>query len=247
MSNVITNWKNLNLHMESSDVKKTDEIFYEKHPSLVGKKLDKDSIFVKDWKSILEYVIQNKYNDIIEDSVKQFTMITPKVLKALLVQESRFNTKVINSYGYGGIAQFGVTSGKEEGLIINDQIDERLIPEKAIPAAVRHLRHKWEAIKSTIDKYNIIDNIEIIKFILASYNGGQGTIIYALNYESTKSKGPWSWLEICGEPKSIKQSALYAATYKYFSNIRGKDLSVEKYHEIGNYPILITNLELRAE
>jgi len=242
-TNVVTNWKNLNLYAELTDIKNTDILFYQQHPEMVGKKISAGNPLVKDWMLLRDYEVQNKYNSIIEDSVAQFPMITARVLKALIVQESRFQPSVINSYGFVGLCQFGVTSGREEGLIINNYRDERLDPKMSIMAATRHLNHKYLAIKGNLDKYQILDNEEIIKFILGSYNGGQGTINYALN----TSKTPQTWVDIYTPVNDFKRTALYAATKYYFGNIKGNDLSIAKYNEIRKYPELITALAAREE
>lgn len=241
---VYTEWKKLNLFAEPVDIKNTDIEFYKQYPDMVGRKISAGNRLVEKWMGIRELVIQNKFNDSILDSVAQFPMIPPKVLKALLIQESRFDTIVHNSYGFAGIAQFGISSGRAEGLKITDLVDERLNPKLAILAAGRHLKHKYEAIKPTLDKHGIMDEQEVIKFIVMAYNSGEGVVITALN--SCKNP-PTKWCDIYYPRITKLTSPLYVAVQKYFKDINGKDLSDSKYLEISQYTPKIMALAEREE
>ncbi len=90
-------------------------------------------------------VSNNLYDEVIARSVEWCPGLSPHVLKSLLAQESNFRPTVINSYGYAGIAQFGRTAAREVGLnvgIAGSASDERLNPDKAIPASARLLNIK---------------------------------------------------------------------------------------------------------
>lgn len=195
------------------------------------------------------------YDDVIARSVEACPGLSPKVLKSLLAQESNFRPTVINSYGYAGIAQFGRTAAREVGLnvgVAGSASDERLNPNKAIPAAARLLNLKAKRLgEIAFSKYGQPSGAEFWKFVLAAYNGGEGTVAlamgnahrvgitkarsqglvgadvvrYARNYASS-----WENLKIGG----AGDSPLGQAAARYFPTI-----AAQKYAEIGNYPTQI--------
>ncbi|MET0623917.1 MAG: transglycosylase SLT domain-containing protein [Pyrinomonadaceae bacterium] len=87
----------------------------------------------------------HRFDDVIARAVEWCPGLSPATLKSLLAQESNFNPKVINQFGYAGIAQFRPVAAREVGLrvgIAGSATDERLNPYKAIPAAARLLNIK---------------------------------------------------------------------------------------------------------
>lgn len=202
-----------------------------------------------------------RFDDVIFQSVQWCPGLSPAILKSLLAQESNFNPTVINQYGYAGIAQFGRDSAREVGLqvgIAGSEMDERLNPYKAIPAAARLLNLKAQRLGDiAFSRYGQPDGAEFWKFVLAAYNGGEGTVALAMGHayrtglararvqglvgydavsfaRSYASK--WENLRIGGE-----DSPLGLATARYFPL-----LATSKYHEIGNYPTAIVARSLRA-
>ena len=199
-------------------------------------------------------VSNHLYDDVIARSVEWCPGLSPHVLKSLLAQESNFRPNVINSYGYAGIAQFGRTAAREVGLnvgIAGSASDERLNPEKAIPASARLLNIKAERLgEIAFSKYGQPSGAEFWKFVLAAYNGGEGTVAlamgnayrvgvakarsqnligadvarYARNYASN-----WENLKSGGTNSPLGQAAA-----RYFPTI-----AAQKYVEIGNYPTQI--------
>lgn len=199
-------------------------------------------------------VVNNLYDEVIARSVNHCPGLSPAVLKSLLAQESNFRPTVINSYGYAGIAQFGRTAAREVGLnvgIAGSASDERLNPTKAIPAAARLLNLKAKRLGETaFSKYGQPSGTDFWKFVLAAYNGGEGTVSlamgnahrvgvakaranglvgadvvrYARNYASN-----WENLKAGGTASPLGQAAA-----RYFPTI-----AAQKYHEIGNYPTQI--------
>ena len=199
-------------------------------------------------------VSNNLYDDVIARSVEWCPGLSPHVLKSLLAQESNFRPNVINSFGYAGIAQFGRTAAREVGLnvgIAGSASDERLNPDKAIPASARLLNIKAKRLgEIAFSKYGQPSGTEFWKFVLAAYNGGEGTVAlamgnayrigvakarsqnlvgadvvrcarnYASNWENLKSGGT--------------DSPLGQAAARYFPTI-----AAQKYIEIGNYPTQI--------
>lgn len=199
-------------------------------------------------------VSNHLYDEVIANSVQWCPGLSPKVLKSLLAQESNFRPTVINSYGYAGIAQFGRTAAREVGLsvgIAGSSSDERLNPHRAIPAAARLLNLKAKRLgEIAFSKYGQPSGTEFWKFVLAAYNGGEGTVALAMGnahrigISQARAKGlvgadavrfarnyasNWENLKLGGTSSPLGQAAA-----RYFPTI-----AAQKYHEIGNYPTQI--------
>ena len=199
-------------------------------------------------------VSNNFYDDVIAHSVAACPGLSPHVLKSLLAQESNFRPAVINGYGYAGIAQFGRSAAREVGLnvgIAGSGSDERLNPNKAIPAAARLLNLKAKRLgEIAFAKYGQPTGANFWKFVLASYNGGEATVSLAMGnaYRIGLAKaraqnligadvvryarnyaGNWENLKVGGTGSPLGQAAA-----RYFPTI-----AAQKYVEIGNYPTQI--------
>ncbi|NNE65476.1 MAG: transglycosylase SLT domain-containing protein [Pyrinomonadaceae bacterium] len=195
-----------------------------------------------------------KYDNLIASAVEWCPGLSPAILKSLLAQESAFNPRVINTYGYAGIAQFGRPAAKEVGLhvgVAGSSSDERLDPAKAIPGAARLLNLKAKRLGSTaFAKYGQPTGVEFWKFVTAAYNGGEGTVSVAMGHAyrkgltaarnqglvgreavsfARKYASNWENLKVGG-----MNSPLGRAASRYFPSI-----AIQKYHEIGNYPTQI--------
>jgi hypothetical protein len=195
-----------------------------------------------------------RFDDIIAGAVEKCPGLSPAILKSLLAQESNFNTKVINSYGYAGIAQFGRVAAREVGLnvgVAGSAADERLDPAKAIPGAARLLNIKAQRLgEMAFSRYGQPNGIEFWKFVTAAYNGGEGTVALAMGHAyrigmgQARAKGlvgteavsharryasVWENLKLGGTASPLGQAAA-----RYFPTI-----ATQKYHEIGNYPTQI--------
>jgi soluble lytic murein transglycosylase-like protein len=196
----------------------------------------------------------HKYDEMIERAVEFGPGLPTTLLKGLLAQESRFNPTVINQYGYAGIAQFGREAAREVGLRVGvpgSTSDERLNPAKAIPAAARLLNLK--AVRLTemaFSRFGQPRGVEFWKFVLAAYNGGEGTVTLAMGrayqtaLSSAKARGlvgreatdfacsyatKWENLKAGGA-----NSPLGFAAARYFPS-----LAEQKFREIGDYPTSI--------
>ncbi len=152
------------------------------------------------WDKVDKDINQNKYNDIIrkavEDPNNSFPEITPIELKALIWQESKFKPEANSPKGAKGLVQIMDNTAKEGDLNINGPgKDPRLIPEKAIPAALKILgknfdyvnkdrkNDKGEIISRGLNYYNQgkpLPREEKLKLTLAAYNGGHPQVQRAL-------------------------------------------------------------------
>jgi Transglycosylase SLT domain len=199
-------------------------------------------------------ISNNLYDEVIARSVQNCPGLSPHILKSLLAQESNFHPTVINSYGYAGIAQFGRTAAREVGLnvgIAGSASDERLNPNMAIPAAARLLNIKAKRLgEAAFSKYGQPTGVNFWKFVLAAYNGGEGTVslamgnAYRIGVSKARSQGligedvvrfarnyasNWENLKAGGTGSPLGQAAA-----RYFPKI-----AAQKYVEIGNYPTQI--------
>lgn len=202
----------------------------------------------------LSGVKTNLYDEVIARSVQWCPGLSPQILKSLLAQESNFRPTVINKYGYAGIAQFGRVAAREVGLnvgIAGSASDERLNPDKAIPGAARLLNIKAKRLgELAFSKYGQPTGVNFWKFVLAAYNGGEGTVslamgnAYRVGISKARAQGlvgedvvrfartyasNWENLKIGGTGSPLGQAAA-----RYFPTI-----ATQKYHEIGNYPTQI--------
>ena len=196
----------------------------------------------------------SRFDEVITQAVQLCPGLLPSILKGLLAQESNFNPHVINQYGYAGIAQFGREAAREVGLrvgIAGSAMDERLDPLKAIPAAARLLHLKAQRLSATaFSRYGQPQGIEFWKFVLAAYNGGEGTVSVAMGHahraglEKARNAGlvgvdavsfahryasQWENLKTGGlnSPLGIAATLFFPA------------LAAAKYQEISNYPTAI--------
>ena len=103
----------------------------------------------------------NRYFPIIEPILKKYGV--PDDLKYLAVIESNLNPLAKSPAGAAGLWQFMQGTGREYGLEINANIDERYHIEKETEAACKYLK----------DAYDLYGNWLCVA---ASYNGGKGRI-----------------------------------------------------------------------
>jgi len=105
--------------------------------------------------------LSERYFSIIEPILKQDSV--PDDFKYLALAESGFDPKIISPAGASGIWQFLKVTGKEYGLEVNEEVDERFNIEKATHAACVFL-------KGSFKKYG---NWTLVA---ASYNEGRNAI-----------------------------------------------------------------------
>jgi hypothetical protein len=103
----------------------------------------------------------DRYFSVIEPILRQYGV--PADLKYLMAIESSLNPKAYSSAGAAGLWQFTKTTGKEYGLVIDSEVDERYNIEKETVAACRYLLRAYEKYGDWMTT-------------AASYNAGQGGI-----------------------------------------------------------------------
>jgi soluble lytic murein transglycosylase-like protein len=94
---------------------------------------------------------------------------------AVMAQESNFNPthiKGTNRVGAAGIMQFMAPTAREQGLVVTPKRDDRLNPEKAIPAGINYLRSLRRLRESQWAK------------ALMRYNWGMGNVAKGLKADS---------------------------------------------------------------
>ena len=103
----------------------------------------------------------NRYFPIVEPILKANGI--PDDFKYLMVIESNLNPNARSSAGAAGLWQFMQTTGREYGLEVNKNIDERYHVEKATEAACKYLKDAYNKYQDWIA-------------VAASYNAGQARI-----------------------------------------------------------------------
>jgi len=202
-----------------------------------------------------------RFDDVIVRSVQWCPGLSPAILKGLLAQESNFSTSVINEYGYAGIAQFGRDAAREVGLrvgLAGTDMDESLNALKAIPAAARLLNLKAQRLGDlAFSRYGQPEGLEFWKFVLAAYNGGEGTVALAMGHAYRDGLARARAQGLVGYD-AVSFARSYASQWQ---NLRGKNedsplglaaaryfpsLALPKYYEIANYPTSIVSRSLRT-
>lgn len=105
-----------------------------------------------------------------------------RLLASLIYQESRFNPSVESSRGAYGLMQVMPSTGEHFGLDVTRSVDSN------IKAGVKYIR--W--LNNLFDE-KVPDPEERVKFILASYNAGQGHVLDAMKLAEKNGLDPERW------------------------------------------------------
>ncbi len=140
----------------------------------VRESLDREMLSVANFHSqALLYIKKtNRYFAIIEPILRKNEV--PEDFKYLALAESGFLDKIVSPSGAVGIWQFMKGAAIENGLEVNDEVDERYHIEKATEAACRFLKNS----------FTVYGNWTIVA---ASYNAGVSGISKQENLQSSKS------------------------------------------------------------
>jgi membrane-bound lytic murein transglycosylase D len=141
----------------------------------------------------------------------------PEILKYLPIVESRLNPTESSEAGAKGLWQLIPSTARENGLIVNDEIDERMDPYKSTEAAVKYLKRLY-------------DRYEDWSLVLAAYNCGPGLVNKAIR--KTGACGDFWSLQnyLPGQTKNYIPkfiAASYMAEFYLFHNIEPKTLDYD--------------------
>lgn len=111
-----------------------------------------------------------RYHDAVVKLLRQYKMPDDVVWVALI--ESAFNADIHSHAGAAGLWQFMPATGRIYGLTVNRRVDERLDPERATHAALKHLK----------DLYQRFGTWELA---FAAYNMGYGGLLASVRKFNT--------------------------------------------------------------
>ena len=98
----------------------------------------------------------------------------PDDLKYLMAIESNLSPKALSTAGAAGLWQFTKTAGREYGLVIDNEVDERYNIEKETVAACKYLKKSYARFGDWMT-------------VAASYNAGPGGVSKRLTDQRQKS------------------------------------------------------------
>ena len=98
----------------------------------------------------------------------------PDDLKYLMAIESNLSPKALSTAGAAGLWQFTKTAGREYGLVIDNEVDERYNIEKETVAACQYLKKSYARFGDWMT-------------VAASYNAGPGGVSKRLTDQRQKS------------------------------------------------------------
>ena len=130
-------------------------------------------------------------------------VLTVNTLEAIYGQESSFGVQKRDRGMKGAAGDFHLTRDTAEryGLIVSKKNDQRFDIDYASIAAARYLKDLDRSFsKKTIlgdaVTFPVKDAVERKRFILAAYNGGEGTVAKAQYLAQQAEKDPTSWDDI---------------------------------------------------
>ena len=138
----------------------------------------------------------SEYDDLIKEAAAEINWDW-KLLASQIYQESRFDPEVKSWAGARGLMQVMPATVKEMGEY------DLYEPEQSLKAGVSH-------IKSISKLYeNVPDSVERIKFVLATYNVGQGHVADARRLAEKYGKDPNVWTDNVDEYIRLKSRKEY--------------------------------------
>ncbi|NDV80968.1 lytic transglycosylase domain-containing protein [Bacteroides sp. 51] len=119
----------------------------------------------------------NRFFPVVEPILKENNI--PDDFKYLMVIESNLNTLARSHAGAAGLWQFMQATGREKGLEVNNNIDERYHVEKSTRAACKYLKESYNRYGDWLT-------------VAAAYNAGNGRISGELNKQlATRAVDLW--------------------------------------------------------
>ncbi|HVZ12089.1 MAG TPA: transglycosylase SLT domain-containing protein [Patescibacteria group bacterium] len=116
------------------------------------------------------------YDRLITDSAQDADV--SKVIIGLLGLESKYDAQADSGEDAKGIAMLTVEAAREEGLKVDlaNGVDERMDPEKAVPAAVRRIKERFVSVVGKLD-----ENPNALLYAAAAYKAGIGNLMEYMN------------------------------------------------------------------
>ena len=115
---------------------------------------------------------KEQYFPMYEETMKDYGM--PVEIQHLSIIESGLDPKIKSHMGAMGLWQFMPATGREYGMEVNPDIDDRMDPEKSTKAAAKYLKVL----------YKMFGNWEVA---LAAYNCGPGNVRKAIRHSGGKN------------------------------------------------------------
>ena len=115
---------------------------------------------------------KEQYFPMYEETMKDYGM--PVEIQHLSIIESGLDPKIKSHMGALGLWQFMPATGREYGMEVNPDIDDRMDPEKSTKAAAKYLKVL----------YKMFGNWEVA---LAAYNCGPGNVRKAIRHSGGKN------------------------------------------------------------
>lgn len=161
--------------------------------------------------TILQIKRANRLFPIVEPILKECGV--PEDLKFLMIIESNGDTEAISPAKAGGLWQFLESTGRDYGLEVNKEVDERFHIEKATRAACRYLKESYDLYGDWLT-------------VAASYNTGRANV--AKRIESQKTSKAID-LKLMPETsryifRLLAIKTIFAAPQKYGFMLRSNDL-----------------------
>ena len=140
-----------------------------------------------------------------------------RLLAALIYQESRFDPHAKSWAGAGGLMQVMPATAKQLG------IKNRHDPTQSVIGGTKYLQQLWNMFDS------IPDDIQRIKFVMASYNCGRGHVLDAQRLATKRGLDKFIW------DNNVEQMILDLSHQKHFTDpvVRhGYVRGAEPYHYV---------------
>ena len=166
---------------------------------------------------------KEQYFPMYEETMKDYGM--PVEIQHLSIIESGLDPKIKSHMGAMGLWQFMPATGREYGMEVNPDIDDRMDPEKSTKAAAKYLKAL----------YKMFGNWEVA---LAAYNCGPGNVRKAIRHSGGKNTfwGIYDYL-----PKETRsyvpqfQAMLYILNHLEEHNLHLEEPSYPMEYELLNF------------
>jgi len=171
----------------------------------------------------------SKYDELIKSASAEIGWDW-RLLASLIYQESRFNPGVESRAGAYGLMQVMPGTGKRFGIDITSSTENNV---KAGISYIRWLQSLYES--------KVTDENERIKFILASYNAGQGHVLDAIRLAGKNGMDPqkWNgsvevWIQKKAEPQYYKDPVVRSGYFKGKETVNYVSEVLERYEHYKN-------------